>query len=592
MQQHHMNARGDETQSTFRLGLAVLFTALAGGGCAPEDRETAPPDGSFAHTLSWEQAPGTEIVQCHFFKLKNPAAIDVERIQFQFAEGSHHVHIYRSDQPHEDGITDCSAGVSWPRWKLLAGAQTRALDWRLPAGLTMPVGAEQQLMVQVHWLNTSPSAVQARVDLLFHPAPRAGTPVGVMFGVNKRIALEPGERRTLRQWCAMPAGSQLLALMGHFHALGRRYGVEVRPADEDLGVGGGAGGGAGVGQSIYQGADEGTLEFKSFEPAREIPAGQGLGFECEFFNHRTVAASWGPDTQRDEHCNMVAYYYPAAEPSSFCEEDFQRTGPLSGVMITTPDALAGAPVGFEVTMSSPNLADTLIELAPSDPTALELPTRVVIAAGQTSALFNGRALRPARQLGVAATLGDVRREATFAVGGLVLSEVFAGSRAGSASNASHQWIEISNLGRLPVDLAGYSVGAGGGGYDVTRIPLQGVLPPAGCLLVGNPPALSGGTTAISPEKQEQVIAPPLGPGGDLADGVGLFDVAAAAIGPGTVPLDALVYGASNTRRLLDPSGKVAVPVPTAAVGGSLTRRTMAAGWSAELVPTPGICEVR
>ena len=199
----------------------------------PKDHAGDPPATEIGATaltasLKWQQGPGSEIVQCHTLTLPNDVPVDVERIQFRFGAGSHHVHVYRSDTPEPDGVTDCEGGVAWPRWSLLIGSQTKPLDWTLPAGMTMPIAPHQQLLVQVHWLNATSAPVSEKIDIAFYPAGAPGVSVGVLFGVNKRIALLPGEQATLHQHCPMPAGSQVIATMGHFHALGRRFSADLR----------------------------------------------------------------------------------------------------------------------------------------------------------------------------------------------------------------------------------------------------------------------------------------------------------------------------------------------------------------------------
>src|SRR3954463_6016411 len=81
--------------------------------------------------LRWRQEPG-EIQDCHVFKLDNPRAIEVDRLQITLPEGSHHVHIYRTTAPEPDQVYDCFKGIDWTKWSLLIGAQTRSMDWTLP----------------------------------------------------------------------------------------------------------------------------------------------------------------------------------------------------------------------------------------------------------------------------------------------------------------------------------------------------------------------------------------------------------------------------------------------------------------------------
>src|SRR5256885_15791223 len=187
-------------------------------------------EATITRTLTWHQDPG-EIQQCHVFKLDNDQPIEVDQITVKFPQGSHHIHIYRSDTPEPDGVADCWQGIDWLRWHLVVGVQTEQLDWKLEPGLTVPLDAHQQLLVQVHWLDTTDTPVDPKIDITFHTGGRSSAHVGVMFGIDKQTAMQPHEHKVLHQWCAMPDGAQLVAMMGHYHGLGQKFTVDPRTAN-------------------------------------------------------------------------------------------------------------------------------------------------------------------------------------------------------------------------------------------------------------------------------------------------------------------------------------------------------------------------
>src|SRR5260370_19814851 len=134
-----------------RVSLLILlgFTAA----CTPGTVQ-----GDLTHVrfdLSWHQTKEQlDMVQCHYLKTPNADDVEIDRITVNFPLGSHHVHVYRSDIAEPtDHVEDCTAGIDWTRWSLLVGVQSKPLDWSLSDGVTVPLKAHQQLLVQVHWLN-------------------------------------------------------------------------------------------------------------------------------------------------------------------------------------------------------------------------------------------------------------------------------------------------------------------------------------------------------------------------------------------------------------------------------------------------------
>lgn len=521
---------------------------------------------TLTHTLRWHQEPGSEIQQCHVFKLDNADPIEVDRILVQFPAGSHHVHIYKSDTPEDDSVSDCWQGIDWTRWHLVIGAQTMPLDWQLPKGLTVPLAPHQQLLVQVHWLNTTTAPIDGEIELGFETVEHSDAHVGVVFGINKQTAMQPHEHKVIQQWCPMPQGSKLLAMMGHFHALGQRYVVDTRPE------------GAASGSVIYQALGEQTFEFKMFDTPAPVPDGDGLQFECDYFNSTEIPITWGADTKRSEHCNMSAYYYPApeGETSTFCivEPTEVRAvfGPrdrveLGAVSTYTFDLSDRAPAG-----------GVDVHITASDPQALSVPATIHVAEGGASGTFTARALRPGR-VTVTATLGGTAKTSVTTIGGLVLSEV----STGTASN--DQWVEIANLSDTPIDLSRFSLGAGGTDYTATRVPLHVTVPAKGCVVVGGPKL----TAATQPAYSEVIdFSPDLGVAQSEANGIALFEGAADQIDAASVPYDALVYGEDNNH-LIDWTGELAPVVAGAPAMGTYVRTSL--GWRSQAVGTPGICEV-
>ncbi len=165
---------------------------------------------------------------------------------------------------------------------------------------------------------------------------------------------------------------------------------------------------------------------------------------------------------------------------------------------------------------------------------------------------------------------------------LILSEVLYDA---AGSDDGLEWIEIYNAGSSAVDLSGYSLGWGGSDYTYGVLQLSGTIQPGATFVVGGPTSSSSnGSPAYD---QVANFSPDVQNSGSTADGVALFDVPAAQVTGSTVPIDAVVYGGSNTNGLIDETGSANAPeVGDAPSGSSIERLDLAGTWHIQSAPTP------
>ena len=524
-------------------------------------------DTTLEKQLRWTQQPG-EIQDCHTFKLPNTRSIEVNRLEVQFAAGSHHVHLYRASEAVADEVFDCFKGIDWQKWSLVLGAQTKSMDWQLPQGVTIELEPHQQLLAQVHWLNTTDKAVDEKVDIRFHTIEESEEHLGTLFGVNQRIDLAPGQRTRIEHFCPVPEGAKVHALMGHFHVHGEDYKVvEKMP-------------GASTGKEIYFSPDEPQFEFKTFSPAHQVAKGAGFQYECGFFNYSGGRLTWGSDTETQEHCNMTAYYSPAKDTRSLC---LLEPSKLSNLTSMEETVRAGESMSFVVELASAEATEVSVALASSDFAGFEVPASVSIPAGQVRASFTAQARRPGN-FEVSATMTGARVITSVRVTGLMVSEVFYNTATGASNNL--QWVEFANTSDVELDLSNYTVGAGSADFMRTRLALPMKIPARGCIVVGGPVS-----TFANHYPQFSLAAdfsPDLGTGMQQAAGIGIFNT--VGMGPTARPVDAVVYGGGANAALRGSDGQLAPVWPGSAPGGSIKRMTENA-WAKSMAPSPGNCEV-
>jgi hypothetical protein len=550
-------------------GLAALMLFTSCSSLAGDDWIKGR-QGELSFAIEWQQAPQSEIVECHYFKSQNEAAVEVDRVRVDFPTGSHHVHIYRSETPADDGVRDCSMGIDWTRWSLMVGVQTQPLDWPLPDGMTIPLAPHQQFLVQVHWLNTTDHPVDRTINLSLHTTNETQGHIGVAFGVAKDVRMDPSQRKTVAGFTPLPAGAHVVAMMGHFHGRGRHYAADLRAFGADM-----------PRAMIYEAADEQTFEFHRYEVEPVAQAGEGVAFFCDYFNDTDVTLSWGPDTKTQEHCNVATYYWPAGDhPSSLY---------LSGeVARISGAAVAGAQSQLAIELAEtagPAGVDVTLESADG----LTVPPMVHVPAWQNRATFAATGSAPMPDATVSATTGAGWTQLPVPVWGLVLSEIYYSP---DVPGPRMQWLEIANISAQPIDLSQYSLGDGGSSWADARISLGSrFLPAGGCLVVGgaNNPSVPPENPAAGLLVERSDVS--LGYGLTIADGVALFGVPPGApLGPTIKPLDAVIWGGPNLHNLAGSDGLPLAPEKPVSPGQSLERGAQP-GWNPQLAPSPGICRL-
>lgn len=166
---------------------------------------------------------------------------------------------------------------------------------------------------------------------------------------------------------------------------------------------------------------------------------------------------------------------------------------------------------------------------------------------------------------------------------LILSEVVYDA---TGADDGREWVELRNAGSGSVPLACYALGNGSTSYRYSMAQLPAIeIPAGGCVLIGGPDC--GGapcTTTIdfTPDFHNGTAG--------SASGVALLYGTTASITSATVPVDAVLYGTTNTAGLLDASGSAPASAHVADVAsGHSIARAVDGSWGDLSTPTPGSC---
>ena len=308
--------------------LALLPLGLLAGGAgaeAPFKRPHMHPPGKGCQIqVGPVTVPrGEELTECTYLKMPSKRDMAVHRVKIKVSGGSHHVHLYRPADPTmsvADGAEACNFALDFSVWQLVLATQDLFLDWKLPPGVAFHFGAGEQLAAQTHFVDNgllrTPAGQGWAVFNLYSMNPRkVRSYAGAIFGQDRDVVVPAHATSTATTRCLFPKPVKLLAITGHYHYRGVRFtadswdGTSGVPLFEQTGY-----------------LDPPFLRY-SGDNAPEV---KGLQWTCTYDNQTDETYKFGPFTDRNEHCNLFAFYYPTDAP-----EEFTTCVQKNGVVTTT-----------------------------------------------------------------------------------------------------------------------------------------------------------------------------------------------------------------------------------------------------------------
>lgn len=251
-----------------------------------------------------------EITWCTYLKFPGSRDLAVNRIKIKVRGGSHHIHIYRPTERTRDiadGRETCDFALNFDEWELILASQSVLLNWKLPPGIAFHFRGGEQLVAQTHFVDNglleSPPDGWAVFNLYAIPEDKVTSYVGSIFGQDRDVVVPPKSISTATTRCVFPKPVNMLALTGHYHFRGVRFTANVWD-------------GTTTGEQIYEqrGYDEPAFRRYRDGEVANIP---GLEWTCTYDNQTDQTFEFGPFTDRNEHCNLFAFYYPSFGKNEF-----------------------------------------------------------------------------------------------------------------------------------------------------------------------------------------------------------------------------------------------------------------------------------
>jgi hypothetical protein len=177
---------------------------------------------------------------------------------------------------------------------------------QLPPGIAYTMPGNQNIRLELHYINTTAAAVDVEATSTFTVMPDGTVEqsADLLFIGTPDISLPPKTATTVGpMFFKMPADLEdpnFFAITGHTHAMGKNVTVDSVADAAD------------PGSPVYDVADWlwSEPDTVTHDPAFKVPGGGGFRFQCDYDNTSSSSITFGESATK-EMCFFWTYYYPS-----------------------------------------------------------------------------------------------------------------------------------------------------------------------------------------------------------------------------------------------------------------------------------------
>ena len=267
-------------------------TGAGGGDAGPARGELR------IETTPYTLAPGQEDRYfCFVTRVPSPAPI-VTRVTPLYGQGVHHLVSWSPlfDENHgEDGAFHCPELVKGSWFPFYTGGVASS-PLVMPAGTGFPLVNGQQILIQLHLLNTTSETITDRAGVILETSDEAGLVPAGFYGTNNQVITIPplAQDFPVTQTCTAPRDMDVFAVFGHMHTHGQRLRLSRGPVD---------------GQNVVYEAPWLFDDQPTVPVAFHLAAGEAFTVACTYDNPGASPIGYGESTF-DEMCAFVMYHTP------------------------------------------------------------------------------------------------------------------------------------------------------------------------------------------------------------------------------------------------------------------------------------------
>ena len=332
-----------------------------------------PPSGQGVQIGTGDQPvpAGKEVQNCYFFKVSDLLAkaglptdkpLNLHKVEAFQNDGSHHMNIFRvktlfpeaeggmlpengpylsQDAPPEAKGGPCFKSSNWADWPLIANTQIDGtLDWEFPEGVANKLDPDEWIMLQSHFVNattqtTPEGSGEVFVNFWHMPDSEVVHEMGTVFATKQSIRVCQGNPQPEFSGGCQIQSAQPVTVVGangHFHSRGNSFEMYAWDGVSTEAV---------PGDKFYSSDDWEEPEMARGDSIATIPANGGILYTCDYQwseppapiscadlnafdaekygtgeDQQDCCYTFGPQVDRNEHCNIFVYYYPKSDDVS------------------------------------------------------------------------------------------------------------------------------------------------------------------------------------------------------------------------------------------------------------------------------------
>jgi hypothetical protein len=274
--------------------------------------DTSIPDADEAQSVTLTITPftvpaGDEVYMCQWFANPFGQDVDIVEIDGQMSSGSHHFFVFNMDpstlQTTASPLAPCpAAGLEFFPYIYLSQQPNWDVTYPQP-NMGYPLVAANGLMMNLHFLNTGSTAIDAQATVTIHTAkPGVVTvPVGNLFLNNQSMSVPANTPESAPIWQSAsntPITTfdyNILQSWSHMHQYGLKFETILSPSTTPF----------------YTETNWNAPPVTNYWPNPiAVPSGTQITWQCQYYNPTSATMTFGDSALTNVMCIYFGQYYP------------------------------------------------------------------------------------------------------------------------------------------------------------------------------------------------------------------------------------------------------------------------------------------